>query len=209
LRPAAARLRERARLGGGKRTEFVLSRRAAADDSLTLVERCSVDVEITAVQAQDAQRLNALFELYAYDFSEILGMDVGDDGRFAVPPIDAHVHDPQRHAFLFRVGGKLAGFALVEERCRLLRDEGANDVSEFFVMRRYRRLGVGQRAAAWLFDRFPGRWQVREKAENVGATAFWRRAIGAYTGGRFDEIVLDDARWHGPVQRFDSRTAAA
>jgi len=167
-----------------------------------------VDIEITAVRADDEERVNALFQLYAYDFSEILSMDAGDDGRFLVPALGEYLKTPRRHAFLIRVGGKLAGFALIEQRSRLTGDERVNDVSEFFVMRRYRRHGVGARAAAWLFDRFPGAWEVREKAENVAATAFWRRAIGAYTGGRFDEIVIDDAHWHGPVQRFDSRAAA-
>jgi predicted acetyltransferase len=168
-----------------------------------------VDLDLTPALASDEERLSALFQLYAYDFSEILAMDVGEDGRFVVPPIGAYLEGPRRHAFLIRVGGKLAGFALIEQRSRLTGDEGVNDVSEFFVMRRYRREGVGARAAAWLFERFPGPWEVREKAENVAATAFWRRAIGAYTGGRFDEITVDDATWHGPVQRFDSRTATA
>jgi hypothetical protein len=39
---------------------------------------------------------------------------------------------------------------------------------------------------------------------NVAATAFWRKAIGTYTGGRFTEDVIDDARWCGPVQQFTS-----
>ena len=166
-----------------------------------------MDVEITSAQAGDEKRLEALFGLYAYDFSEILCLDVADDGHFALPPLGGYIGDARRHAFLFRVSGKLAGFALVEQRSRLTGDEGVNDVSEFFVMRRYRRHGVGRRAAAWLFDRFRGPWEVREKAENVAAIAFWRRAIGAYTAGRFDEITVDDARWHGTVQRFDSRAA--
>ena len=59
----------------------------------------------------------------------------------------------------------------------------------------------------WLFDRFPGRWEVRQKAENSRAIAFWRRVIDRYTGGRFEEEVLADERWHGPVQRFDNSRA--
>ena len=164
-----------------------------------------MDVEITTARSEDEERLKALLQLYAHDFSEIMDIDVDDDGRFALPPLAVYFEGARHHAFLFRVGGKLAGFALVEQRSRLTGDAHVNDVSEFFVMRRYRRHGVGNRAAAWLFDRFPGPWEVRERAENVAATAFWRRAIGAYIGGRFDELQLDDTRWRGPVQRFDSR----
>jgi predicted acetyltransferase len=168
-----------------------------------------VNVQITEAGPEEQARLTALFELYAYDFSELLGMDVADDGRFPVPPLDAYWTDPRCHAFLIRVDEKLAGFALVQQRSRLTGDETVCDVAEFFVMRRYRRHGVGERVARWLFDRFRGPWEVRQRSENPAATAFWRRSIARYTGGRFEEVVLDDERWHGPVQRFDSGGPAA
>jgi predicted acetyltransferase len=163
-----------------------------------------VGVQITVAGPDDAGRLGALFELYAYDFSEILDLDVGENGRFVVPPLDAWWTEPWRHAFLIRVDATLAGFALVQERSRLTGADAVNDMAEFFVVRRYRRRGVGQHAAEWLFDRFRGPWEVRQRAENHAATAFWRRAIARYADGRFDEVLWDDERWRGPVQRFES-----
>lgn len=168
-----------------------------------------MNVQVTAAGTDDRERLRALFELYVYDFSEALGLDVEEDGRFRGPPLDAYGTDPRCHAFLIRVDGKLAGFALVQERSRLTGDETVRDVAEFFVLRRYRRRGIGEQVAGWLFDRFRGTWEVRQKAENVAATAFWRRAIGRYTNGRFDEVTWDDARWRGPVQRFAVPDGAA
>jgi predicted acetyltransferase len=164
-----------------------------------------VNVEVTVASPRDRERLSALFELYVYDFSEILGLDVSDDGRFEPPALDAYWTDPRCHAFLIRVDARLAGFALVQERSRLTGHEGVCDVAEFFVMRKYRRRGIGARVAGWLFDRFRSEWEVRQKAGNHAATAFWRRVIERYTGGRFEEAERDDERWRGPVQRFDSR----
>jgi len=163
----------------------------------------NVEIVVAGQEARDC--LAALFELYAYDFSDIMALDVADTGRFAVPPLDAYWADARCHAFLVRVDSKLAGFALVQDRSRLSGEEDVCDMAEFFVMRRFRRRGVGEHVAAWLFNRFRGRWEVRQKTQNVAGTAFWRHAIGAYTGGRFEEVVMDDARWQGPVQRFDSR----
>ena len=37
--------------------------------------------------------------------------------------------------------------------------------------------GVGAQAAGSLFDRFPGRWTVRQQLVNPAATALWRKAI--------------------------------
>ncbi len=149
--------------------------------------------------------LTALFELYVYDFSEILGLDVEDDGRFRLPSLDAYWTDPRCHAFLARVDDRLAGFALIPARSRLTGDESVCDVAELFVMRKYRRRGVGGEVARALFDRFRGPWEVRQKAANHAATAFWLRTIDRYTGGRFEDLSLDDERWQGPAQRFDSR----
>jgi hypothetical protein len=57
-------------------------------------------------------------------------------------------------------------------------------------------------AAAELFARYPGRWEVRERIGNEAARDFWRAAIGGFTGGRYEEEAIEDSRWHGWVQRL-------
>jgi predicted acetyltransferase len=163
-----------------------------------------MNVQCTLAGPDDHQRLLALLQLYAYDFSEILPLEVAEDGRFQAPSVTANLTDPRNHAFLIRVDDKLAGFALVQPSSYLTGEAGVFDMAELFVMRRHRRRGVGEQVASWLFDRFAGPWEVREKAENQAAAAFWRRIIGRYTDGQFEEMLLDDERWRGPVQRFDS-----
>lgn len=163
-----------------------------------------MEPELVPASESDAAIFDALVQLYAYDFSEFMGWDVGADGRFDDRGVALLRPDPLRHPFLIRVGGQLAGFVVVDERSRLWPAQPANDVAEFFVLRKYRRRGVGARAASCAFDRFPGRWEVRQTARNTAATAFWRKVIGTYSGGSFRELVLDDERWRGPVQVFDS-----
>jgi predicted acetyltransferase len=75
-------------------------------------------------------------------------------------------------------------------------------MAEFFVLRRYRRQGVGERAARAAFGRFPGPWEVRERAGNDAAIAFWRRVIHRHTAGRFQEVTWAGDLWQGPVQSF-------
>lgn len=161
----------------------------------------SMNVEVAPVRAAEASVLAGLLQLYVYDFSETLGLDVSDDGRYLVPQTEG------RDAFLVRVDGKVAGFALHQPTSRLTGDIGVHDMAEFFILQRYRRSGVGEQAACWLFDHFPGRWEVRQRKENARAIAFWRRVIARYTDGRFEEEILDDDRWKGPVQRFDNSRA--
>jgi predicted acetyltransferase len=163
-----------------------------------------VNVELVPTNPNDEPALSRLMQLYAYDFSEFAGLDVGDDALFHVgDALSRCWSEPRRHTFWCRVDGHLAGFVLLDERSRLTGDPEVMDVAEFFVMRKYRRKGVGSMCAAHAFDLFPRRWEVRQQANNAAATAFWRKAIHRYTGGRFQETLFDDERWHGPVQSFD------
>lgn len=150
----------------------------------------------------DPAVLRHLFEYYVYDFSELVPLDVDESGRFDVGRFERLLADPLCDAFVIRAFGKLAGFAVHEARSRITREEGVHDVAEFFVLRRYRRAGVGARAATTLFERFPGRWEVRQIAANVAATAFWRSVIAAHTSGAFTEETVDTERFRGVVHRF-------
>jgi predicted acetyltransferase len=68
-------------------------------------------------------------------------------------------------------------------------DPDVFDVAESFVIRRYRRSGVGRRAAFLVWDRWPGRWIVRVSLGNTGALPFWSGVIAEYTGGAATEFV--------------------
>ena len=144
-------------------------------------------VEVKVATLREKPVVAQLLELYAHDFSEFDGGDVGDDGRFGFRNFDAYWTDPDRHPFLVRVDGHLAGFALV-------RSGSPHDMAEFFVMRKYRRGGVGIEVARAVFAKFPGEWQVRQLVANTGATVFWRTAIPV--------PFAQDTNDKGPVQHF-------
>jgi predicted acetyltransferase len=151
---------------------------------------------------QERPALENLVQLYCHDWSELTPLDVGDDGRYTALALGPYWTDEWRRPLLLRIKDKLAGFALVLERSRLTGAAGVFDMAEFFVLRGYRRQGVGLAAAHALFGRFTGPWEVRQRDENVAAIAFWRRAIGAYTGGHYTEIRWNGPEWTGLVQRF-------
>lgn len=144
-------------------------------------------VELVRASVSDKAVLRRFLQLYHYDFSEWNGEDVDEHGEFHHRYLDHYWTDPDSHPFLIRHAGKWAGFALV-------RTEGVNDMSEFFVMRKYRRTGVGREAARQVFALFPGAWQVRQLHRNDAATAFWR----AVAPNDYEETVIED----GPVQHF-------
>lgn len=161
-------------------------------------------VELKPATAADAEVLRRLAQLYVYDFSALLALELDDDGLFSQLSLAGLFDDPRRHAFLVLASGRLAGFVIVRRGSRLTLDPDVWDIEEFFIVRRHRRSGVGTAAAHLLFSSHRGRFEVRQRRENVAATAFWRRAIGSYAQSDMVEHTLDDERWRGVVQRFTS-----
>ena len=161
-----------------------------------------MDLTLARATPEDRELLANLVNLYMYDFSEFTADDAGDDGAFRAADIDRYFADP-RETWIARVDGHLAGFVIVRVDGEALDGSpGVRDVQEFFVMRKYRRRGLGEEMARRTFDRSPGPWQVRVLKPNTPAQGFWRTIIGRRTGGRFSEVDWDDGRWRGPVFRF-------
>lgn len=165
-------------------------------------------LELEPIEASAAPVLTRLMQLYAYDFSEIFDSDINEEGLYRAPDVQQYFGASGRHPFFVTVDGRLAGLVIVDEKSRFGHLEEPRDVAEFFVLRRYRRAGVGRTVAERVFSRFPGKWEVRQMMKNVPGTEFWRRVIDRYTMGVFTETIMDDERWRGPVQRFDNRPGA-
>jgi predicted acetyltransferase len=168
-----------------------------------------MNVEVRALQADEALAFEALYQFYRYDFSEFTDEDVGDAGRYEDDErVHKYVSDPRYMSFLIRADGRLAGLAVVHNWQAVDGSGDVTDMDQFFVMRKYRRRGVGETAATWLFDRFPGRWQIRERRNNLPAQSFWRAIIDRYSSGRYRELSTEESASGGPVQFFTSRATA-
>ena len=146
------------------------------------------DPEVTLVPAQrsDQTLLANLLELYVHDLSEAFALAPGEDGRFGYERLPLYFEEPgRRFAFLIRFRGKLAGFAFVTRGSPGSDDPNALDVAEFFVVRGYRRFGVGRRAAQALWRLMPGDWVVRVSEGNRAGIPFWEATVREHTGGAY------------------------
>ncbi|MHC4192376.1 MAG: GNAT family N-acetyltransferase, partial [Planctomycetota bacterium] len=59
-------------------------------------------------------------------------------------------------------------------------------IAEFFIMRKYRRKGIGREVAHRVFGMFGPLWEVQQTKDNTVAQAFWGNVVSEYTGGDFD-----------------------
>jgi len=167
-----------------------------------------VDVEIFPALPEQEPILANMLELYAHDFSEFIDLKLGPDGRFGYKHLPLYWEEPNRYPFLIMANGHLAGFVFVRRGSEISNDADVWDIAEFFIVRGFRRLGLGMKAAQEIWQRFPGKWEVRVIDRNQKAKNFWARAIKEFLGEAIEPIPLDKngEDWH--VFAFESKPAS-
>lgn len=147
------------------------------------------DIKMILANENDKQVLKNLMQLYRHDFSVYDNEDVDEFGRYEYPYLDDYWIEPTRFPFFIQVGGNYAGFVLIRHGCYNFKtqqeDQTLLSIAEFFVMRKYRRKGIGEWVANWAFDEFAGRWQVTTPLNNHAAKQFWKNTISSYTNHRY------------------------
>jgi predicted acetyltransferase len=152
------------------------------------VEVAHRGVTLTVATRDRGRLLSNLLNLYMHDLSDVFPIAAGADGRFRYPKLPLYWSEPEkRFPFLIHSGSEPAGFALVTRGSPATSDPDVFDVAEFFVLRAYRRAGVGRQAAFHLWSRFPGQWVVRVLEANRAGLGFWRASVKEYTRGAFAE----------------------
>jgi len=157
--------------------------------------------EVHIASRDDRLPIQRMLELYQHDLSDIWDQDLDAHGDYGYA-LDRYWDTEGFHAFVASAEGRYAGFALVNQAVRV-GTEGCW-MDQFFVLKKYRRQGVGELLAASAFAALPGRWEVGQMPQNLAAQAFWRRIVGAYTSGKFREHELRTGPWQGVVQVFES-----
>jgi predicted acetyltransferase len=121
---------------------------------LSIAER----LMISEVSAARRHVIGNLLQLCLHDYSEFAGAESGDfeitfDGVFEYQWLDNYWREVGRVPLLIRTDTRIAGFALIN-RWSALRRPLDHALAEFFVVRKYRRAGVGSRAFRLILERY-------------------------------------------------------
>lgn len=152
------------------------------------------ELEIVPVSYEQKSILRNLLELYQYEtssFEEGAAGDVDDNGTYGYLYLDHYWTEEGRYAFFIRVSGKLAGFVMIRQVLDPLDSIMECSIAEFFIMRKYQRLGIGQKAALEMFNRFQGRWSISWLRDNASAQQFWTKCIRHYSGRQCSERTFN------------------
>ena len=160
------------------------------------------------VRIEDKQVLRNLLELYQYDFSEFDQADLNSHGLYGYTYLDQYWTEKGRHPYFIIIDGKLAGFVMVNDFCYLCKPGEAKSISEFFVMKKYRRMGVGESAARKVFNLFPGKWEIRQHPENKPSMEFWEKVVSEITREDYRKLEAVTEGWTGQALIFTNELSA-
>lgn len=149
-----------------------------------------MEICLKPVELKEKGTLQNLLEKYLYEFSQWEKMDVDQNGLYGYEYLDFYWTEENRHPFFILADGKLAGFVLVNDEPEVEADTDYT-MAEFFVMFKYRKMGVGRTAAFQTFERFPGKWQLKYNPQNKVSSMFWNRVVGEYTGKAYERYLGD------------------
>ncbi|MDP3706315.1 MAG: GNAT family N-acetyltransferase [Legionellaceae bacterium] len=138
----------------------------------------------------DYPAIQNMARFYVYEMSRECGLNSADwacpaDGLYESFDFKHYFIDPNRRAYLVKVDGELAGFALLYQT-----GEQPNmlwHIGEFFILARFQNRGIGRTVTQQVWQQHPGAWEVTVIPENQRALQFWRKAITATVNHNFLE----------------------
>ncbi|MEX5339337.1 GNAT family N-acetyltransferase [Pseudomonas sp. I2] len=134
-------------------------------------------IELLQTHPDQAELIRNLYQFYAYESSDWEQEDVEADGRFYIH--DEHLQrywqSPGWSASLVLVDGFIAGFVLIE-RSELPGLE-ASELADLFILKKYRRQGIGQTVAQSLLGSGEGDWLLRCYRQDPVAVAFCKAVL--------------------------------
>ncbi len=172
-----------------------------------------MDLKLELTNKSNAYIIKNLLVPYRHDMSEYNGqlpnkhgiMSQNDSIRLLDPYTAVISKEWWKHPdgllpYLFIFDGVPAGFCLVWRTAYNPDGDAEAEkmdylMDQFFILRPYRRKGIGQKAAVECFRQHSGRWVLHVMANYEIALSFWRKTIGGYMSTEFvEEVGLRDGR---------------
>lgn len=145
-------------------------------------------VELIKVTADKKSVLSNLMEKYQYEFSQWDKSDINEDGLYGYKYLDCYFTEENCFPYFIMSDEKIAGFALINDYPEVAGEKTDFCLSEFFILYKYRRSGVGYEAVRQILERHHGKWQLKRHPKNRASVYFWDKVINKLTDGNYKLI---------------------
>lgn len=131
-------------------------------------------LEVILIESKDRHIIKNLYSLYLHDLSEYTNEDVSLKGLYDTNFLDLFWRKDGLIPLLIKVDSKIAGFVLIQSGQYAPSTGEDYYISQFFILREYRRKGIGKKTVKKLFSQFPGKYLVGQIPSNKPAINFWK-----------------------------------
>lgn len=145
-------------------------------------------MEITLTIITEKQELKAMMLSY---FKEVDPSKISIDNPVELnyPYFGFYWIEPNRISLKIIFEKVVVGFVLINDYVLDPSFKADKSIAEFYIKPKYRQLGIGKATAYQLFEKYKGKWEVRQNLTNYNAQAFWRAIIGGYTNENYLEVT--------------------
>lgn len=145
---------------------------------------------ISLAKEKDKEIIYNLMQLYTYELNfyedDSTNFEMTDKGLFKMSKyLDLYWKEEDRHPYILKYNNELAGFVLVRYN-----EEDMYEISEFFVLNKYRKLGAGRHMANKMFETYKGKWEIRTLLKNERARSFWRKVVKEVSNDNYEEKYI-------------------
>lgn len=148
-----------------------------------------MEYDLILANESDKSVLFNLMQLYTYELSkysdETAEIELNEHGLYNIKYFDYFWIEKDRFPFILKYENELVGFALVR-----FNEDNMYEISEFFVLPKFRRTKVGTFMANEVFKKFKGNWEIRTLLKNETAQQFWRNTIRSFSNDEFEEKYI-------------------
>lgn len=136
------------------------------------------------VKIDNTDEIKPLFREYLNHMTQFFKIKNHDSWcKSAVKNLNQYSIEDDRHIYALKEAEPLIGFALVNKHLRFNGDGFA--VAEFYIQKTHERKKYGTTLARYVFEQFPGHWEVAVSLKNHSAITFWEQVVSSYTAGKY------------------------
>jgi predicted acetyltransferase len=160
-----------------------------------------VKPDLVLATENDCLLIQNMARFYVYDVSRTCGFishewAIPSDGLYECFGLEKYFNDPDRHAYLIKVNGETAGFALIKQGLVIVDQvvhapDSSWHLGEFFILAKFQGKGIGRKIVHQIWNLFSGVWEVSVIPENKPAYSFWKKTIGEFTNAYYKEELCD------------------
>lgn len=140
-----------------------------------LEERIHVSITIEKIHISQKQHLRNLMSLYLHEISEYNRLNVLDNELiYEFDVMDLYFSKDGLDPFYILKDLKVIGFMLIQSSVSAQSESVDYVIHSMFIMKKYRRQGIGIQSIKSLFEKYPGRYSVSQLVSNQPAVLFWK-----------------------------------